>query len=388
MKEIADVRGSNGLKVVSTFSGCGGSCLGFEMAGFDVVWASEFVELARQTYELNHPGVTVDGRDIRKVEAAHILEAIGMEPGELDVLEGSPPCASFSMSGRREKTWGTVKNYSDKKQRTDDLFFEFIRLVEGIQPRVFVAENVAGLVRGVAFGYFKTIMARMKALGYRVSAKLLDAKWLGVPQARRRVIFVGVREDLKRDPVHPKPFPYTYALKDAVPVAARAYWDSGSKSDKWTCKKMTMSADEPMATICAGSPSQWLIDEVEAKEVSLKGTAIGAEVKKLDLGGISQRYQNLVRTNPDKPVNTITAGGGPRGAASVVFPCGTRKFTIAELMRLCAFPEDFQLLGNYAKKWERMGRSVPPIMMFHIARTIRDELLADRVAKGASEVAL
>ena len=217
MKEVDDIRGTNGYKVVSTFSGCGGSCLGLEMAGYEILFASEFVQEARDTYELNHPGVHIDGRDVREVSADNILETIGMKVGELDVLEGSPPCAAFSTAGRREEGWGKVKNYSETTQRSDDLFFEYARLLAGLQPKVFIAENVSGLVKGSAKGYFKMSLAALKKCGYQVEAKLLDASWLGVPQARQRLIFQGVRNDLNTKPQWPTPFEHRYSIRDACP---------------------------------------------------------------------------------------------------------------------------------------------------------------------------
>lgn len=207
----------NGFTVASTFSGCGGSCLGYRMAGFKVAWASEFIPAAQETYRANHPETYLDTRDIRTVKPEEILEVLGLRAGDLDLFDGSPPCASFSTAGKREKHWGLNKKYSDSVQRTDDLFFEYARLVEGIQPKVFVAENVSGLVKGVAKGQFLDILARLKACGYRVSCRVLDAQWLGVPQARKRTIFIGVREDLGKDPVYPKPLPYRYTLRDALP---------------------------------------------------------------------------------------------------------------------------------------------------------------------------
>jgi DNA (cytosine-5)-methyltransferase 1 len=148
MTEIAAVPW-NGLKVVSTFSGCGGSCLGFRMAGYRVVWANEFIPAAAETYRANHPNTLLSTEDIRKVRPGAILEATGFKVGELDAMEGSPPCASFSTAGKREKHWGKAKKYSDTVQRVDDLFFEYVRLIEGLKPKVFVAENVSGLVKGV-----------------------------------------------------------------------------------------------------------------------------------------------------------------------------------------------------------------------------------------------
>ena len=154
---------------MSTFSGCGGSCLGFEMAGYRVLWANEFLPIARESYAANHPETLLDGRDIRRVEASQILTAIGMKPGELDVFNGSPPCQAFSSAGQRAKGWGKSRDYGNGvSQKNEDLFFEYVRLLQGLQPRAFVAENVAGLTRGVALGYFKDIMRGLSACGYAV----------------------------------------------------------------------------------------------------------------------------------------------------------------------------------------------------------------------------
>ena len=106
-------------------------------------------------------------------------------------------------------------------QAVDDLFFDYARIIRGLQPRAFVAENVSGLVKGTAKGYFKLILRELKSCGYRVQARLLDAQWLGVPQMRQRIIFVGVREDLGLDPAFPKPLPYRYGVREAVPWISR-----------------------------------------------------------------------------------------------------------------------------------------------------------------------
>src|SRR5512139_3930873 len=101
MAEIVAVP-DNGLRVISTFSGCGGSCLGYRMAGFRVAWASEFIPAAADVYRANHPETTLDTRDIREVQPAEILSEINLKAGELDLMDGSPPCASFSTAGKRE----------------------------------------------------------------------------------------------------------------------------------------------------------------------------------------------------------------------------------------------------------------------------------------------
>ena len=208
----------NGLKAISLFSGCGGSSLGYRMAGIKVLWANEFIPAAWETYRANFPSTLLDSRDIREIQPEEILKEIRLDARELDILDGSPPCASFSTAGARNKHWGAIKKYSDTEQRTDDLFFEYSRILKGIQPKVFVAENVSGLVKGVAKGYFMEILSELKKSGYRVKCKVLDAKWLGVPQQRERAIFIGVRNDLNLEPTYPTPLKYCYTLRDILNI--------------------------------------------------------------------------------------------------------------------------------------------------------------------------
>ena len=363
---------ANGYTVVSTFSGCGGSCLGYRMAGYKVKWANEFVPVAADTYRLNHPATQLNTQDIRTVTADGILKAVGMSAGEVDVIEGSPPCASFSTSGKRHDSWGKKKKYSDTAQRTDDLFFEFARIIEGVQPRVFVGENVSGLVQGSAKGYFKEILRRLKGCGYRVTARLLNAEWLGVPQARKRLIFVGVRSDLERDPVHPAPLPYRYCIREAIDVAGVEYWRGKKEAGKkWNPYNKVFNIDrEPINTIPAVAEYQFKVTPR-----SFDDMAIRSEWDKLRPGEHSEKRFNLVKPDISKPCPTILANHGSPSVAGVTHPTERRKFRIDELLRLSSFPDDFQLTGRYEQKWERIGRSVPPVMMYHIAATIRDKIL-------------
>lgn len=372
MEEIAAIPW-NGYQAVSTFSGCGGSSLGYKMAGFRVLWANEFIPAAQDTYRANHHGTILDTRDIRTVQPADILEAIGMQAGELDLFDGSPPCASFSTAGKREAGWGKVKAYSDTKQRTDDLFFEYTRLVKGVQPKVFVAENVSGLVKGTAKGYFLEILAALKECGYTVSAKLLDAQWLGVPQMRQRVIFVGVRNDLTAKygvkPVHPKPLPYRYSVRDALPWIVKICDKGAIYIDSNTPHRTIMQSDANRPDTAQFSATGW----VEA-EADISRYAIGNEWNRLNPGE-KGKYLNFIKPIVDEPCPTITQAGGSTSTAAVVHPTEKRKFSIAELRRICAFPDDFIFTGTYSQQWERMGRAVPPVMMMHIAQTIRTEVL-------------
>lgn len=429
----------NGYKAISTFSGCGGSCLGYRMAGFDLVWANEFIPAAAETYRANHPHTILDTRDIRKIQPEEILSAIGLKQGEVDLMDGSPPCASFSTAGKREKHWGNEKKYSDTVQRTDDLFFEFIRLLKGVMPKTFVAENVSGLVKGVAKGVFIQIIDALTAAGYKVECRLLDAQWLGVPQSRQRTIFVGVRSDLPATPKHPSPFPYRYSIRDAIPwiisgkygpvwksadspsptVSASMTWNpetshqglelveavihdtkgkfpsAGDITDRpcptitvmgqnqfkvqirggtgapFEQKNAEIDPDKPCPTVLGAKPNQFSVEE--GPEFSR--FAIGKEWDNLKPGESSERYFNLVKPHPDQPCPTICASHGQPGIASVTHPTEKRKLSIAELKRICGFPDDFILTGSYAQQWERLGRAVPPVMMAAVARTVRDEIL-------------
>lgn len=220
---LADVRQVpwNGLNVVTTFAGAGGSSTGYRMAGCRILYAVEFIPAAQDSYRANKaPYTYLDGRDVREVTGQEILRRTGLKRGQLDIFDGSPPCEPFSSAGQRDKKWGQVNKYSEKEQRSDDLFFEYARLLEELQPKAFVAENVAGLVRGRAIGYFKQIHRRLQDAGYKIEARLLDAQWLGVPQTRQRLIFVGLRSDLAaagRGPLFPEPLPYRYSVRDALP---------------------------------------------------------------------------------------------------------------------------------------------------------------------------
>src|SRR5262245_53272393 len=188
------------------------------MAGFKILWANEFLPVAQVNYPSNAPAdCLLNCQDIRTVQATDILAALHLQPGEIDLLDGSPPCQAFSMAGKREKKWGKATRYDNGiQQNNEDLFAEYIRLLHDLQPKVFVAENVPGLVKGMAKGYFKDILSSLKTCGYRVEAKLLDAQWLGVPQMRQRIIFLGVRNNLDLAPAFPKPLPYRYSVQDAL----------------------------------------------------------------------------------------------------------------------------------------------------------------------------
>ena len=369
----------NGLNAISTFSGCGGSSLGYKMAGFRVLWANEFVKAARDSYAANAPDTILDGRDIRTLNAQDILDAIGMQRGDLDLLDGSPPCASFSTAGKRSRDWGKEKAYSDTTQRTDDLFFEFVRLLDGLQPRAFVAENVSGLVKGVAKGYFIEILKAMKACGYKVTAKLLDAQWLGVPQQRQRIIFIGLRNDQEGVPTHPRPLPYRYTVRDALPHI------SGFEAGGFAEPVYIADADfKPYQTVGASpSTGSGRATKVVHDTSGLWGagdiTDRPSPAITVGVNSVNSNHFKVMIPGPtySTHVDSDRASYAITTSPKTMIENGEmRKFTIAELRRICGFPDDFVLTGSYAQQWERLGRAVPPVMMSHVAREVAKTLCA------------
>ena len=194
--------------VISTFAGCGGSSLGYKLAGFCELLAVEWDDNAVETFRLNFPDVPVYHGDIAKLTGAECMKLAGVKSGELDVLDGSPPCQGFSTAGKRK--FGDPRN---------SLFKEFARLILELQPRVFVMENVTGMVKGCMKQAYLTIIQALRDCGYRARGEVLNAMYYNVPQSRERVIIIGVRNDLGIEPSHPKPQTRPVALRDIAPDA-------------------------------------------------------------------------------------------------------------------------------------------------------------------------
>lgn len=201
-------RAENAPTVISTFAGCGGSSLGYSFAGYKELLAVEWDDNAVETFNLNFPEVPVYHGDIAELSVEKVFEMTGLKPGELDVFDGSPPCQGFSTAGKR-----------DMSDSRNQLFREYVRLLRGLQPKVFVMENVSGMVKGKMKLVFAEILRELKASGYKVSARLLNAKYFHVPQSRERMIFIGVRDDMGIEPSHPAASSRETPLKEICPDA-------------------------------------------------------------------------------------------------------------------------------------------------------------------------
>lgn len=240
-------------------------------------------------------------------------------------------------------------------------------------------------MKGTAKGYFLKILKELKDCGYQVECRVLDAQWLGVPQSRQRTIFVGVRDDLGIKPAHPAPLPYRYSVKDALPWIDQAIHDTSGQQSQGDI------TNRPSPTVVV--TPHLFIHKVQCKgsdhiaenlAPSITGSALSKYWDEIRPGQTHDLRFNLAKPHPDGPSPCITAtGGSSSGTAGVVHPFEKRKFSIGELKRICGFPDDFILTGSYAQQWERLGRAVPPVMMSHIAATIRDQILSKIPNQGA-----
>tara|TARA_B100000780_G_scaffold114259_1_gene80055 strand:+ start:1846 stop:3009 length:1164 start_codon:yes stop_codon:yes gene_type:complete len=358
------------FNVLSTFAGGGGSSTGYRLAGGKILAVNEFVPEAQNTYKENYPDTTIVPGDIKKLTGTFLMEQAGIKVGELDLLDGSPPCSAFSMAGSvshgegrtHADAFGKTKKYSDIEgvENVEDLFFEFLRVAKDIKPKVIIGENVAGLTMGEAKTYFHKIQNTFEAIGYLIVAKVLDSSYFGVPQSRKRCFFIGVREDVAEKvginfmtmyQLYPDENNYRTTLDEAI--------NDVVNEDKEELK--------------------YLFEKISPE------TAVGKTLMKMPkdpdkvLTGMDYHVKghhfNLKRSSLRKPCPTITAMGNLAGVAGTCHPTEDRKFTIKELKRIMSLPEDFKLTGKLNQRSERVGRMVPPLMMKALAESVYNKVL-------------
>jgi len=368
---VDDVKRASAQKkftAISCFAGGGGSSTGYRLAGGDILLINEFVESAVETYTANFPDTKVLVDDIKEYTADDFLNMAGVAKGELDILDGSPPCSAFSVAGKREKGWGKEKNYSDGKKQVaiEDLFYEFIRIAEGVQPKVIVAENVKGITFGEAKPKLNSFVNEFERIGYNVTYKVLNGADYGVPQARERTIFICVRND----------------VADAIGMSFLNIYNIFPAP---TVEKH-ISMREAISDIENDEEEvQMLLDFVEGSYQKKFIEPIPFNPKKHTKPSDPQFREwnpkascfNMIRPCPDMPSPTLTQQGQKRGMSGVFHPEANRKLTIKECKRLMGFPEDFQLLGEFDQQVERLGRAVAPLMYKAVANSIYENVLKD-----------
>lgn len=317
----------NNLKVFSCFSCGGGSTMGYKLAGYDIIGNCEIDEKVNNLYVKNqHPKYNFC-MDIRKFND---LKEYPEELYCLDILDGSPPCTSFSTAGIREKGWGKKKKFREgqKEQTLDDLFFEFIDVANKLKPKVIIAENVKGIILGKAKGYCNLILKAYERAGYDTQIFLLNSATMGVPQKRERIFFVSKRKDLDL----PK---LKLTFKERPVLFGEFRSERGkeinSKTDTYRLLQLATKKDKNIADINLRLYNK-----------------------------LSQFNASIVQDT--MLVNTITAGG------SMYRFCDKMAFSDKDIITAQTFPQDYNFYNSDAKYV--CGMSVPPLMMKKIAEQV------------------
>lgn len=325
----------NGLKVFSAFHCGGGSTMGYKLAGFDVLGGIEIDSDMMKLYRLNHApeerfSMLMPIQDFPAIPR----ENLPPELFQLDILDGSPPCSSFSMSGSREDGWNEKKMFREGQtsQVLDDLFFHFIKVAEILQPKIVIAENVKGLIIGKARGYVRDIFKAFSAAGYDTQLFLLNASRMGVPQHRERTFFISRRRDLN--------LPKIDMQFDENPISFNAIDDGPNEDPKL---KLTPTAEKYWFKCMRGK---------SFSSVHPTGSLF-----------------NWIKVHPNKPLNTLAS----RSAQLFFHWKESRKLTDREWILGQTFPMDYDF-DDQCPRYV-CGMSVPPFMMMRVASAVRDQCL-------------
>ena len=329
----------NGLKVMSTFACGGGSSMGYKRAGCEVIAANDIDPEMAWHYKRNLNPKHYFLCPIRDLLTADLPD----ELLNLDILDGSPPCSTFSMAGSREKAWGKKKHFREgqAEQVLSDLFFDWLDLVARLKPRVAIAENVKGMILGNAKGYTKLVMKRFESIGYRAQLFLINSADCGVPQRRERVFFCAIRQDIKRGQLKLSP-------KHRWIAAAQAISD---------LKNLT-SAEVEETRFTANTDKDWW-------PRTLPGEDYGAAVIR---AGLPVKFWNHKKLAADLPSLSLTALEQHKHWSE------PRRLTFREWKRLGSFPDDYVAKSDKIGKY-MIGMSVPPKMTEAVARAVIDQWL-------------
>lgn len=334
-------------KVFSCFACGGGSTMGYKLAGFDVIGHNDIDTKMIEVYKVNHNPKYSFHESITTFTKRKDLPK---ELYELDILDGSPPCSSFSMAGNREKDWGKEKKFREgqEKQVLDTLFFDFIDLARELHPKVVVAENVKGLLLGNAKEYVKNIYEEFDKAGYYCQHWLLDASKMGVPQRRERVFFICLRKDLA------KPFLYQKDMFTEVP-------------------KLELNFNEkeiPFKSVFTGEKGY------KAPPSAVKYLEECKEGDCCNLYHPNKSFSNYFRTNFDRVIGTLTASlkRSSCGYFSKFKDNNWYGITVKEALLCQSYPLDYNFLNN-KDPYYLIGMSVPPLMTAKISEQIYKQWL-------------
>ena len=333
-------------KVFSCFSCGGGSTMGYKLAGFDVIGCNEIDPRMMSIYKENHKPKYSFCEPIQDFKKRKDLPK---ELYNLDILDGSPPCSSFSMAGNRGRDWGKEKKFREgqQKQVLDTLFFDFIDLAKELQPKVVIAENVRGLLLGEAQEYLRKIYKCFDEAGYTCQYFLLNASKMGVPQRRERVFFLCLRKDLA---------PTFLSQKDLFTQVPQIDMSFNEKEVRY-CEIMESCNIENKLT--GKALTLWQNRRENDNDMSVAYNRLFNK----------KAYFNSGYAYKDKVLYTLTAH-----IESNVSFYEPRFLTNNEIILASTFPQDYNFLRT--KPIYVCGMSVPPVMMAQIASRVYDAWLS------------
>lgn len=332
------------FKTIELFAGAGGLALGIEEAGFDTLGLIEFDKAASDTLRFNRSNWRVINDDIANISCLDLQEYFGIKEGELDLLSGGAPCQSFSYAGKRlglEDARGT-------------LFYHYAKFLEQLQPKMFLFENVKGLLTHDKGRTYKTITDIFENTGYTIHKKVLNAWDYGVAQKRERLITVGIRNDLvnKINFDFPVPHDYKPVLRDILLDCPQS---EGTPYSEYKRKIFEM----------VPPGGYWRdIPEPVAKEY-MKSC--------WDMEG--GRTGILRRLSLDEPSLAVLTSPSQK-QTDRCHPLEARPFTIRENARCQSFPDDWKFCGSIGQQYKQVGNAVPVKLAYSIALKIREALEA------------
>jgi DNA (cytosine-5)-methyltransferase 1 len=362
------------LTAIDLFCGAGGLSEGFRQAGFHVLAGQDFDDQAGATFAATHNEASFIGGPIQDVTAQRLLKAAGMKRGEVDVIVGGPPCQGYSV-------------YNHQRGADDPragLFKEYLRIVEGIQPRWLVMENVTGITSIASGNIVREIYDGMHTLGYRVDMRILKAEEYGVPQERRRVFFIATRTDapiLFPAPTHGpglEPFVTVWdaisdlpAIKNGSEGAPRSYRTAPQNS-----YQEQLRGDCTLVTNHS-APRLSKINEERMRHIPPGGSwrdipreLLPAGMLKAKRSDHTKRYGRPRKT--DLACTILTKCDVHWGA--YIHPTQDRSLSVREAARLQSFPDHFEFLGSRTDQYVQVGNAVPPLLGKCVAEGL---LLAD-----------
>lgn len=355
--------------VIDLFCGCGGFSKGFEEAGYNVRFGIDMWSDAIVTYKHNFPNAAVINEDITKISGKDILKTANLKKEEVDVIIGGPPCQGFSVSGKRM--------IDDERNK---LYKSYVQIVSELQPKVFVMENVPGLIRLFKGQVAEQVLEDFTNIGYTVQKQILSADNYGVPQQRKRVFFIGVRNDLvKEGMVYKYPIPFM---------------GNGTDTPAWTCKDAISDLDfvpddrvlgedipyeirpqnDYQRQMREGSKSvlnhSITIHNPKTKEI-IAMVPDGGNYKDLPEELWSTRKVHIAWTRMDskKPCFTIDTGHNHHFHYKE-----NRVPTVRESARIQSFPDSFEFIGIKTSQLKQVGNAVPPLLARAVGESIKTML--------------